>query len=745
MEKTTIARDFLSKSVCCLPVGLAQGLRRRGFTEEFLLNDSGLHHALYYLAKCTSLTIADVEWRHARHRSRAHSSGQSRLSSFSASSVNAEARVLHAARTSSIRPPAAQVEAAPVEVIPIADAAAGQPRKQYVRAQTGRQLHRIDVIKRHKQAGCKVNVCTREFWNECRLEYEQLPEAVRNNYEQQASSSVDLARLARSAKRRRQQDVDLAAQQPWAGQTQALALACPCCCAPVAGHCPQLHRMHLNVEVPLQQPAQQAQTDLLKMFAPENTPEAPQEFPVSPALLEQFRKNRNKPMAAIASDFKTTVNRIEAASGFPSKVTYSRSCGAYCKIESPPEKLQFCKKFEEALCTVASRHGPVADLSRLGIVLCVEVFTILSADAVECMFFQCACAAAQSAHHPPWQEFCRLQPVAAEHTAIVGTELEVMLKPFVPPCKPPRAPLRDATKGAPVLLSNDELANLLYSSFDAGEGKVKITELLYRDVSLSRIAITGVDPKFQPLCVLTMAAEALDVPPIGDAPADRGGRGLNVDFSKVFDKPKQRRAPSCRSRSAGVLVQEDFVQDLCEELGVELDDVLDSPAGTSLEGNLLLALPDAGRAQVAGMLEALAEVDGADDELEEGEEDAAEQHETDEVEQEEQLAEQHAAAPVGSNAELGVVEVGKWNFKTPSGVDLGNLRRIRALNLKALCRRHKSCVCWVTCRASAEEATLEKDLVKWLAVGATVSANEHAASAHNIKVQYGMRPRARPA
>lgn len=69
--------------------------------------------------------------------------------------------------------------------------------------------------------------------------------------------------------------------------------------------------------------------------------------------------------------------------------------------------------------------------------------------------------------------------------------LKVMLGRLIEPSKRPRAPLCDATEGPPVLMSNDELAVFVFSSFATGGGRAVIKEFVYKDISLPEILVTG--------------------------------------------------------------------------------------------------------------------------------------------------------------------------------------------------------------------------------------------------------------
>lgn len=101
-----------------------------------------------------------------------------------------------------------------------------------------------------------------------------------------------------------------------------------------------------------------------------------------------------------------------------------------------------------------------------------------------------------------------------------------------------------------------------------------------------------------------------------------------------------------------------------------------------------------------------------------------------------------AAPPAAAHSRwfrFGVVEQGSNAFFTSQGQPLGFLHRIGTQGVKATCRRHKLCVCWLTKTAGDPEQALD-DLVEWLA---RVSDNSHThlQAARAVKVKHGMKPR----
>ena len=90
----------------------------------------------------------------------------------------------------------------------------------------------------------------------------------------------------------------------------------------------------------------------------------------------------------------------------------------------------------------------------------------------------------------------------------------------------------------------------------------------------------------------------------------------------------------------------------------------------------------------------------------------------------------------------GLREVGANNFFTLDGRKCGIIREV-APGVKAMCRVHARCSCWVTkAGPSMSSDMLKEDLIGWLARSVASSSEQHAKDAYDIKVKHGMRPRA---
>lgn len=245
------------------------------------------------------------------------------------------------------------------------------------------------------------------------------------------------------------------------------------------------------------------------------------------------------------------------------------------------------------------------------------------------------------------QEFCALQPSGGH--GIIGTELEIRLGPFTPPDRRPRAPLHHATQGPPLLLAHDELAAQVHSFFLGQQGDVRIQELLYRDLSLSKIVVAGANNEAKELCISSAIAVG-PADPAGRAAGGRGraargrGRGRGgTDFLALFDMPHQRQAAPPAPKVM-MPVQTDCIQDMGHELGIEAALLATVDGDDILEKMLANVMSDS---------DTPLEADGQ------------------EAEDEEAAPEVEEAPAAFSMASLGVKDVGHWEFQTLDGKRLG--------------------------------------------------------------------------
>ena len=95
-------------------------------------------------------------------------------------------------------------------------------------------------------------------------------------------------------------------------------------------------------------------------------------------------------------------------------------------------------------------------------------------------------------------------------------------------------------------------------------------------------------------------------------------------------------------------------------------------------------------------------------------------------------------------AEYGIKELPGKYFRLLDGPDAGKLRAISGSSIKRACRHHStggiSCELWLSCKDRLDAG--ERDVIKWLGQARSCVQTEHARLAYDIKVSYGMQPRA---
>ena len=87
-----------------------------------------------------------------------------------------------------------------------------------------------------------------------------------------------------------------------------------------------------------------------------------------------------------------------------------------------------------------------------------------------------------------------------------------------------------------------------------------------------------------------------------------------------------------------------------------------------------------------------------------------------------------------------------WIYKVgSSGRECGRLHSVNADSLKATCRQHTGCVCWLR-SATGQQDLLKPNLMEWLAWGYFESFADHQKRSNELKLFHGMKPRkGRPA
>jgi hypothetical protein len=90
-------------------------------------------------------------------------------------------------------------------------------------------------------------------------------------------------------------------------------------------------------------------------------------------------------------------------------------------------------------------------------------------------------------------------------------------------------------------------------------------------------------------------------------------------------------------------------------------------------------------------------------------------------------------------SDLPVVAKPRFEFESLDGSSLGRLFHVGPRSVKAVCAKHKKCVCWLSLKEKTV-ADAELDLVKWL-VDHAGGPDVHEERSKSLKHAYGMRLR----
>jgi len=263
--------------------------------------------------------------------------------------------------------------------------------------------------------------------------------------------------------------------------------------------------------------------------------------------------------------------------------------------------------------------------------------------------------------------------------------------------------------------------------------QMKLMKLVFRDIDLAKVEITGPDAEFGPLLVPPPAAckgaIVKTVPDLMDTLERRSSTAASSRPAPITDPGLPAGPTSSASRSALPLMD-----DLC----LQPDD-LDMSEWTDLDPLPAVLGPD----DAAGLVQLVEAIQV---------EEAAQLPDTSSSDGDDvppQPAQQPSAEapppaePVQNRwAGTGVSEKDKWRFYDTGGrIFLGVLHQVGPAGLKATCKLHRRCVCWLTSVPDVNVA--EADLVRWFAGGQSASSMQHQEEAARIKTAYGMRVRNR--
>ena len=773
-ERAALANSFMTANPCCLHPGFARRLQSR--VTEADLQSPPWSHIWVLFARLLTLQCADVEWRHGRNRSRSQAYGQSAFTHFTARYVNAEAQVLHKAREELkglLRQGlGGSAGVAQASQAPLKKSRGHAAVTDHVRTPSAADLFRYERIKREKMSGQVVRCVSKEFHRETKAEFESLPEDVKSNYHQQVDLLRAVAKENRHEAKRRRLQVDsagaLPARPPQAGPSaplppqaaQPLGLQLvPCSMIAALGvaSASEATGQSQIAGGPFEVALQDRQDDLNA-----EGPQPPQPHPMTPLMMQ--RACARGGMESVAQSFGQKANFVRQPVGpeqqFPNRVQYPRHCGELCMHESPWATRAWFLSLKVALLRCAQRFGSPVDLPLLDVVLAIEVHKQLGGPADAVHFVAMAASSSRSGQHDPTQTFVEFNRVAGElNTDLTGLRLQFASRAYVPLRRRVRSPMNRNTVGALSCLSEEELIMQVLGSVQPdGQpirevpscvARVLIRRLRYHDATLGAIVTDGVDESFEaveldrpipqqrpPLAQRRCSAFDLCREVMGETADSHGARPRRQQA-----QPQQPHADPLLADDPG---QAAVIAGYLGELG------LDGSGGAEAEEDLEEEDPfdiNAELEQIMGVLaggpeepERASSSDGDN-----GDDEGAEESGEGAVE----ASADHDERPWFDQL---LHERSPWNFSSAAnGSDVGRIHEMGAgSSLKATCRVHQDCVCWVSLTHRSDDLgdkrlRLAADLREWLASALPGQPHaqkcQHQERARTLKQSWGMRVR----
>lgn len=746
-EKDEITMEFDSTNACCLPPGFARQLKVACVTGHQLRYDPLWQEFLLQLARLILQQVCDLEWRHGRNRTRADRDGKTRLDTLTAEAVLAEAKLLHEAR-GVLRQRERSLAPAPAPsqlptVTPkkrarstMVDGNTEKAQKVFLRAQTAEELHRWDWMREQKEMGIAWSAAAQDTWDSWRVAFANLPANRLASYQSRSQMSVVTAKSNRATRQREQQAAARREQTPGCAATHAIVP----CARPATQGWPQAivsissYTGGNNITL----------ADFCKATGLPGDGRYP---------LGESQIANHGPYKRVCRAFtsRCAFSKWYTDDSFPDRVTYPARCGCVCSVASSRATKDMYDAIVDACGRCVDPFGVGRALSCADLVLAFEVFAPSVGQLAAVLFFDLREAHGSSGIVKSGQTLLRLKPVPnvlVPSLDYKGLVLQYALVEHVFPARKPRAPFDRARCGQLNAFTEGQLARFICDLLPPCQGeavvpaKVTIRRLQYRDIDLKEIVTHGVCEDFQPIELEAgnlkkhekrggkSGSSNSSVAP-GDLLGMLNRKANAVRFLKPTGGHPAAAAGSsappaadCGGDQAAPVSQQGFL----ELLGCAMSELQLSAAESGHIFGGVLADGDADdlHAVVAAYKKESEDVND-------------EQHLQEE--RDEACAEEIVAAGSGNPwAELGLRETTKWHFSELEGAaEVGLFHQVGPRSLKATCRKHKSCVCWLS--KVTDLAVAERDLAEWLSKGGSVSRGEHDDLSRAIKIRYGMRVR----
>ena len=355
----------------------------------------------------------------------------------------------------------------------IAESGSRSSKKRRLKAASAFQLFRRDAMRRRKAQGFRVNPASAEHWRACKEEFAKLPARGKEAYEQQALASNAEAREARHV--RDQGRLLHQGRCPLDPRHDEIAVGSD---GDVAGICfgaagATVARITLGGE--------SSSADFNPGIAGiSRVARATASFPLSPRKLHEFMvppDGVQKVMSAVQKKFvddAQSVGHASEAGPFPQSVAYQTCCGALCRHATPRATYLMYLQIKAGLLKIARESGAAAnDIPSKDVIFACAAHRGRAKPPDRQSFFIMPIASFQAGPNPPTQTMVELTCLETQSPLPLSYEnlcLRLAFRDFVKPVMRVRASLHLQDTGLPTIMSEDQLAARLMSTFSSGPG-----------------------------------------------------------------------------------------------------------------------------------------------------------------------------------------------------------------------------------------------------------------------------------
>ena len=288
----------------------------------------------------------------------------------------------------------------------------------------------------------KINPCSKESWDACKRDFEQLADERKRELERQSESEKTHAKLARSLAKARAKcqpaEQEVAAPQPLAVLQDAPSSAAPPDQNP-DGLAQMMQRDATTREPPSAPPLPSClactslKTPLVEQARGKfdvgnaRTARAPAygDFPIAPAEVRNFMRPRSFNIQTAVGDFAKAANHMQGAplgDSIPDRVMYPKRCGDMCRVDNTARSVKFHDKLVALLHSMIRDHcNKSKDVPAANLVFAAECYKDPGGEQPDAItFYAVASAVGQQAHHVAQASMAKLKP----HQADVATRLD---------------------------------------------------------------------------------------------------------------------------------------------------------------------------------------------------------------------------------------------------------------------------------------------------------------------------------